>query len=360
VVNPNSFAIIGRASGVISISQTELDLTNYVNYNEFVSGKNLFDKDKITNGFYLDAGSGNPVADAGFIISDFIRVLPSTDYYINSDFGILFYEEDKTYITFAVTKPFITPADCNFVRFTLTNATKDTLQLELGSYETIYEPFEYTLPKLFVNSNLDRWRGKNVNFLGDSITAGLFVGASLAYPAKVSKILNLKKINNYGVSSSLISKFVGKTDSFVERYPSLSNDVELNVIFGGINDYRSGIEIGLISSVDEFEFYGALKSLISGVLTNNPDARLCFIIPYVDNETIYSIDYVNGAGYVLKDYVTAIKNVCEIYSIPVYDSYSKSGINAITESAYTSDGLHPTASGNEYLAKQFSSFINTL
>jgi len=361
VVNSDGLAVISRnGAGVFSVSQTEIDLTKYVNYDDFISGKNLFDKDNVTNGFYLDSGNGNPVSDASFIISDFIKVSPSTNYFINSPNGILFYRADKTYLTFAVTQNFTTPSDCAYVRFSLTNAILNTIQLETGNVGTVYEPFEYTLNKLFVNSELDRWRGKKVNFIGDSITAGLFVGATLAYPTNVSKILHLKQANNFGVSASCISKYVGKTDSLLERLTSLNNGADLNVVFGGANDYRTGIPIGTISSVNEFEFYGALKALVSGILTQDPTARLCFITPFVDNETVFNIDYVNLAGHKLVDYVNAIKAVCERYSIPVYDNYSKSGINAITQSTYTSDGLHPNVLGHQYLAKQFSNFFNQL
>jgi lysophospholipase L1-like esterase len=361
IVSPNSLAVISRNSvGVFSISQTAINLSSYVNYSDFVAGKNLFDKSTVTSGFYLDSLTGQPVADISFIISDFIKVSPSTNYFINSPNGILFYRADKTYINFAVTQNFTTPSDCAYVRFSLTNALINTIQLETGNVETIYEPFEYTLNKLFANSTLDRWRGKNVNFIGDSITAGLFVGTALAYPANVSKILHLKQANNFGVSASCISKYVGKTDSLLERLTSLNNGADLNVIFGGANDYRTGIPIGTIASTNEFEFYGALKALVSGILTQAPTARLCFITPFVDNETVFNIDYVNLAGHKLVDYINAIKAVCERYSIPVYDNYSKSGINAITQATYTSDGLHPNALGHQYLAKQFSNFINQL
>ena len=65
----------------------------------------------------------------------------------------------------------------------------------------------------------------------------------------------------------------------------------------------------------------------------------------------------------LIDYVKAIREVAEYYSIPVLDLYANSGIqpNVIKiRETYTIDGLHPNDTGHRYIAEKFLEFMENL
>ena len=73
----------------------------------------------------------------------------------------------------------------------------------------------------------------------------------------------------------------------------------------------------------------------------------------------------NGAGLYLDQYVDAVKEVAEWYSIPVCDLYSISGLqpnNSNHKSLYFSpnDGLHPKAEGHEVLARVIYNFLKNI
>ena len=102
--------------------------------------------------------------------------------------------------------------------------------------------------------NKPRWEGKIVNFLGDSITAGLgLVPTTDNYTKTVKELLGIRIANNYGASSSYITN-LGGVDSFAERFGAMSNIADLNVVFGGINDFRGSVPIGLITDTVDTTF----------------------------------------------------------------------------------------------------------
>ena len=69
-----------------------------------------------------------------------------------------------------------------------------------------------------------------------------------------------------------------------------------------------------------------------------------------------------GAG-TLKDYVNAIREVAEYYSLPVVDIYSMGGIHPQLESnriALCPDCLHPNDAGHKKVAALLEGFLKTL
>ena len=65
----------------------------------------------------------------------------------------------------------------------------------------------------------------------------------------------------------------------------------------------------------------------------------------------------------LIDYVKAIREVAEYYSIPVLDLYSLSGMQPaidIKRSIYMPDGLHPSDKGARLIAERLYSFLSSL
>ena len=62
----------------------------------------------------------------------------------------------------------------------------------------------------------------------------------------------------------------------------------------------------------------------------------------------------------MEDLVGLIKDVADDFSLPYYDAYHRSGINALTATVYLeSDGLHPTAQGDTLLAVKCAKFLQS-
>jgi len=148
-------------------------------------GKNLFDYTTITPNKYLDSG-GNLYTYNGYFASDFIPVLPSTNYAVtnigNNGGGAsnVFYTNQQIVISGIGANSFTyftTPANCYFVRLTGGDlSTVQNCQVEQGTTATNFEPYTEYKPlndninatKILVGLKLDKIFGKNLLNPNDS------------------------------------------------------------------------------------------------------------------------------------------------------------------------------------------------
>lgn len=227
----------------------------------------------------------------------------------------------------------------------------------------------YMSPNLEYNNVEQQFSGKNISCLGDSITSGGNSGINNKTIGKYTDYLSKltgAEITNAGYSGSHVAKQTGSTDSFVDR-ASAVRDQDVVLIFGGINDFCFNSPLGDASSTDVTTFYGALKSVIDTVLSNNAEAQILLVTPYKTKQYggTYSQDGSlrrNDVGATEEQYANAIKEVGSYYSIPVLDLYNSGNFNAFGKQSdlLTVDGLHPSDKGAQRLAKTIAHAINNL
>lgn len=218
------------------------------------------------------------------------------------------------------------------------NTIKVWADCEISIIEPNYETF-----------NDNKYRGRKIAFLGDSITQGLTWNGSAQvyvekpYPMTVAEKLNCE-CQNVGHSSYPISS-IGKAQCFNTTYSEIALDTDYIFVFGGTNDYQYSVPIGTVADREDVSFCGAVFTLINKIRTRNPNAELVFFTP------LHRSEEVKSDGFKLIDYVNAIRDVCELCAIPVVDLYKNSGFsNVVTEmQQYYADGLHLTQDGYNVL-----------
>ena len=209
---------------------------------------------------------------------------------------------------------------------------------------------------------------KRVAFLGDSITEG--AGASSAekkYVRRVKELAGLKDALNYGISGTRIAlkktpSAVAKFDQdFISRVPAMEADVDAVVVFGGTNDFGHGdAPLGEFGDTENTTFYGACHMLMKLLIEKYPSIPIVFITPLhrLNEDTL-----INGIGLERKplcDFVSAIRETAERFSIPVLDLYAASGMSVEPEcqnKLYFFDGLHPNDLGHERIARLLIHFF---
>ena len=123
------------------------------------SSKNLFNKNDITSKMYLN-NLGETVSNDGQNYSNYITVYSNETYtmHANKPLGIApavcFYDEKKNFISgisynnvYSIS--FITPANCSYIRMSVSAINLDSVQLERGDTQTEYEEHKgqsYILP----------------------------------------------------------------------------------------------------------------------------------------------------------------------------------------------------------------------
>ena len=220
----------------------------------------------------------------------------------------------------------------------------------------------------FLN-NYKKLARKKIVVLGDSITAqGRFTSA-------LAEVSGCVVDNSFGISGTTISSI---QNSFIDRIPSMPTDVDYVLVFGGVNDWQLGVTLGQFSDgvSDTSKFYGACHTMMNELTNKYRNGTINIPILWMtpchaqfQGATMGGIEYppkleysVTSSGLVansygggtLEDYVTAIREVAEFYSVEVVDTYSESGLAPLQNSNRTkffTDGLHPNNAGGMMIAK---------
>jgi lysophospholipase L1-like esterase len=202
-----------------------------------------------------------------------------------------------------------------------------------------------------------QWIGKKWNMMGDSFTA------RDKYTFMVQKLLGIGSRNNYGISGSSVG-YTASSNPMSRRYNTMDTTADLITIWAGVNDFILNVPLGVMGDTTDATFYGALDVLLKGIIGMYPTKKIAYIIPTRMNDA-NNIGYKDGlkpntAGFTLAQYCQAIREMCELYSIPYLDLYKYGGINELTVSQLTEDGLHPNYLGFQYLAPKVAHFLNSI
>ena len=112
--------------------------------------------------------------------------------------------------------------------------------------------------------------------------------------------------------------------------------------------------------------YGGLKKICNALITANKNVKiiLCTPLVYGQISTYPASDVANSLGKYLHDYANAMKDFASNYGITIVDLSQKCcfrpQIEATTNRVYTSDGVHPNATGYEVMTTLIAEEINKL
>ena len=216
-------------------------------------------------------------------------------------------------------------------------------------------------------------KGKRIAFLGDSITEGVGVSSvEKTYWNLVAQRTGAG-VYGYGIGGTRIAKnrLPGNNpyvdaNWFGSRVEKMISAADIVVVFGGTNDFGHGdAPMGTMKDRTNDTFYGAYHLLMQQLIHRYPYAQLVVMTPMhrcSEEDMPFNEAGIRRAG-VLKDYVEAIREVAEFYSVPVVDLFAESGIQPrmeIHKKMYMPDGLHPNDAGHVKIADCLLRVLNRL
>ena len=215
-------------------------------------------------------------------------------------------------------------------------------------------------------------KGKTINFLGDSITQGAGTSCNEAiYHSLIKEKYGLKEARNYGIGGTRIARQTEITSlvrdkDFILRAGTME-PADVVVVFGGTNDFGNGqAPVGTFEDRDKRTFYGALHTLVQDLIKDYYDKTIVFITPlhrYNEDSCIGTWKPDGVEQRPLKDYVQAVRDVCEYYSVPLLDLFASGELCGNTPEwylKYMPDGLHPNDEGHKILANKLGKFLENL
>lgn len=219
--------------------------------------------------------------------------------------------------------------------------------------------------------------GKKIVYDGDSICESRTGGTENnggGYAKIIADMVGGTYVNNAVSGAALTSTPSDETyHSVVDSLSALPTDGDLYCFEGGYNDFCRNVPIGTCddsdyeSKIDTSTICGAMERIFRYCLSVLIGRPACFVISHKCSNT----QSANSTGKSFKDYRDAMIQVCEKYSIPYYDAFTKSGLNGWNESqsnAYltanangTGDGCHPNEEGyKRYYVPQLISLFESM
>jgi len=238
---------------------------------------------------------------------------------------------------------------------------------------------------LFANESIapleSQWKGKNVAFLGDSITDKIHVGTTKNYWQFLESYLGIRPLV-YGINGQQMKDIANQATKMKSE---IGDNVDAIFIFAGTNDFNAGIPLGewydfkdtpvevsagkienrirrTFSDADTFR--GRINKTMSFLKQTFPDKQIILLTPihrgyarFGDNNIQPDESYPNKIGLYIDSYVQIVKEAANVWAVPVIDLNSLCGLFPLATShdiyfhSKTSDLLHPNARGHERMAK---------
>lgn len=208
------------------------------------------------------------------------------------------------------------------------------------------------------------WYGKDLEIFGDSLVSGTPQDGN--YVTHLSPLIIPNTFTNKGISGRPMANGTPNGDGTNTTINSeASFDYDLIIIAAGTNDFKLNVPLGELgletdTNLNTNTFYGAYKDAINHILSINPSIRIILWTPLQRDNSGYDVNYVNSAGCKLIDYVNAVKNIGQMYALPVLDLYSTSGVTKRTLSTYTRDGLHLNSNGYDLVCRYIANYLNSI
>ena len=186
-------------------------------------------------------------------------------------------------------------------------------------------------------TNPDRpWEGKKIAVVGDSISTG-------SYPGIVANLTGAT-LQNLSVSGSKLSGTGAK--SLVNLVKGVAADADLVIVFGGTNDYwHKGTHIGAADATDANTYVGALRTILTYLQANHPQAKYLFVFPADQTFSGNSSDKDFGYG-TLQNFREAFLQFCVTNNVPHVDI----GATEFDSAKHSGDGVHPNSAGHTIIA----------
>ena len=196
---------------------------------------------------------------------------------------------------------------------------------------------------------------------GDSITCGINpkINGKVEnpYPTLVNEILGLKSFENKGVSGATFTSGNSGRSCMTDLITSYNSSADIIGVLGGVNDFYANASLGTIDDRTTSTIYGALHISMSYLKEYYEDSFLFYMTPY---KCVYGWKYwynQNSKGYSLENIANAIKEVADIYNIPVLDLFEIGGFESVMENS-DCDGVHPNQEFiTNKMAPQIAGFI---
>lgn len=223
------------------------------------------------------------------------------------------------------------------------------------------------------------WAGAKVAYLGDSITDAGVLKEDTHYWGFLQQWLDIEPLV-YGRSGHQWHQIADQADKLKAEH---GDDFDAIMIFVGTNDYNAGVPIGewfteekvtvnadghqverirRAPVMDQKTYRGRINSVLDKLKRIYPTKQIVLLTPihrayarFSDHNVQPDESHQNACGEYVDAYIESIKEASGIWSVPVIDTYSLSGLFPMHQEQQMyfpgdNDWLHPDQDGHRRFA----------
>lgn len=227
--------------------------------------------------------------------------------------------------------------------------------------------------QILANNAYD-FSGRNVVFIGDSITEGIEgavddEGNFISYVNYADAHLHFQRALNHGGGGRMFTPYADDALSLAMNFGNITNnESDLIIVFAGVNDYLSNPEnkrYGDINdTVSTAGYCGSVRYFMKQLKEYYGDKDVFFVTMYNISKTVNST-YSDVAGpLTLNDYLDVQRKLASEFGFHVIELYNIGFMDCSdpeTSNYYLADGLHPKDNGNivlgEHIAAELSLYF---
>jgi lysophospholipase L1-like esterase len=374
-----------------------------------VPQKNRYNPSLAVDGKYYNTSDGVVGTKVDAAITGKVPVDPLTEYTLSIDNAgstvfalkeLHFWKTDGTYLGRNISPivwndkyvVFTTPSNCSFVGATfLWNVThttiefdsiKATIQLEKGSIVTTFEAYN---PTLMIKKEMYEGGGSSDATSKLSTKKWTIIGDSISnVNYRASKNYHHYIQANTGVTTQVLAvsgdgyryREGEPTRSFLAQAGNIASDSDYITLMGSINDVDR-LPFGTIYDVGDTTWCGRVNKTIQYILTNHWNKKIGIItpIPSFENYALVEKPSVDTDLCNLYKIANGLKEIAQLYSLPVLDLYSGSNLKPWiqghndmyfkqdgngSDPVAIADGIHPNSLGQEVIANSIEEFLLSL
>lgn len=226
-----------------------------------------------------------------------------------------------------------------------------------------------------------QWKGKRVGILGDSMSVPTNNPERKRFYTYLAETLGITPLV-YAKSGYQWKDLEGYAKRMKEDH---GDNIDAIFIWAGTNDYNASRPIGVFFTEQEENvnvncsmvkrnhrshvmadstFCGSINKVMAYLKENYPTQQIIILTPIHRGFAQFGPDniqpdeqYANKEGAYIDDYVETLKGAGEVWSVPVIDLFSISGLYPLYDSHNmyiqneTTDRLHPDKNGHKRLAE---------
>lgn len=156
-------------------------------------------------------------------------------------------------------------------------------------------------------------------------------------------------INIYGLRGPVSEVASGPGSGACNTFGVMTDAADIVMPMFGTHDWSRDVPIGAIGTLDKTTYIGAYEAMVRGLIAKYPGKIIIPVSMPPIGRTSTDAEFLfmkTPTGVTVRQYVNALRDLCDFYGLPFVDAYAASGANQLTMTGHPNLYVPGTTSDN--------------